>query len=100
MNALSPDYQNHPGHADYDPTKDIDFVPLTSKDQAAADREKALRKISQAQALLYEAAQLTCPLQGFLKPWEAIGDHADATKALWHRVNNAPRPTGHDEFCS
>ena len=72
--------------------------PPESKAKAAANRELALRHIQQAQAHLAEAAQLTCPLRGFLKPWEAIGKHMDKTKALWHRVNNAPRPTSHDEF--
>jgi hypothetical protein len=68
-----------------------------SRDLAMIDRARALNKIEQAQALLYEAAQITCPLQGFVKPWQRIGNHADATKALWHAVNNAPYPIGHDE---
>lgn len=92
------DYINHPGHADHDPAKDAEWVPLTSKDQAQANRLRALQKIDEARALLSEAAQMTCPLQGFGKPWKWIGDHMDKTKALWHRVNNAPVPTGHDGF--
>lgn len=76
----------------------ITTAPSTkSRDLAMIDRTRALNKIQQAQALLYEAAQITCPLHGFVKSWEKIGDHADATKALWHAVNNAPLPTGHDE---
>lgn len=61
-----------------------------------AARQRTLDKIQQAQALLYEAAQASCDLQGWCKEWEAIGDLADATNALWHRCNNAPHPTGHD----
>lgn len=61
-----------------------------------AARRAVLAKIEQAQTLLYEAAQAACPLQDWVDQWDAIGDHADATKALWHRVNNAPYPTGHD----
>jgi hypothetical protein len=64
--------------------------------KAAAARLRVLRLIEQAQSLLYEAAQTACPLQGWVKPWERIGAHADATKALWHRVNDARRPVGHD----
>lgn len=66
------------------------------KARALAKRKAALSKIEQAQTLLYEAAQLTCPLHGFADQWTEIGDHADATKALWHRINNAAFPTGHD----
>jgi len=61
-----------------------------------AAAEKALRLIEQAQSLLYQAAQTACPLQGWCDQWKQIGDHADATKALWHKINQAPRPTGHD----
>ena len=69
-----------------------------SKSQAEANRTKAIYHIEQARAHLSAAAQLTCPLRGFSKPWKWIGDHMDKTKALWHRVNNAPRPTGMDHF--
>jgi hypothetical protein len=69
-------------------------APMSPRTKAAA--EKTLALIQQAQSLLYEAAQTSCPLQGWCDEWEMIGDHADATKALWHKVNNAPRPTGHD----
>ena len=98
MNGLSPDYQNHPGHADHDPSKDINWVPLTEAAQTEAARVKTLALIDQAQALLYEAAQTSSELRGWAKPWEKIGDNADAIKALWHKVNNAPRPIGHDRF--
>lgn len=60
-------------------------------------RQRALDKVQKAQALLYEAAQTSCDLQGWSKQWAAIGAHADATKALWHKCNNAPLPTGHDD---
>lgn len=96
MNPI--DYTNHPQSADYDPTRDINGVPLTSAAQAAAARTKTLRLIEAAQTLLYQAAQTACDLQGWVKPWERIGDHADATKALWHDVQYAPHPTGHDQF--
>jgi hypothetical protein len=92
------DYTNHPQSPDYDPTKDADGIPLTSAAQAAAARIKTLHLIQQAQTLLYAAAQTSCPLQGWVDQWEMIGNHADATKALWHSINNASRPTGHDEF--
>lgn len=65
---------------------------------AITARRSALTKIEMAQALLYEAAQVSCPLQGFVEEWEAIGNHADKTKALWHSVADAPLPTGHDDF--
>lgn len=71
-------------------------APHPSKAKALAARQRTLDLIQQAQSLLYEAAQTACPLQGWVKPWEHVGDHADATKALWHRVNSAPYPTGHD----
>ncbi len=67
-----------------------------AKAKAMAAREHALHLIQQAQTLLYQAAQTTCPLLNFAKPWEKIGKHADATKALWHKVNDAPLPTGLD----
>jgi len=67
---------------------------MTPKAQAA--RTATLGLIDAAQTLLYQAAQTSCDLQGFADEWRAIGDHADATKALWHRVNAAPLPTGHD----
>lgn len=77
----------------------IETAPATTgKQQAEINRAKALNHIAQAQAHLSEAAQLTCPLRGFLNPWQWIGNHMEKTNALWHRVNNAPRPTGHDEF--
>ncbi|MES2923140.1 MAG: hypothetical protein V4819_16405 [Verrucomicrobiota bacterium] len=63
-----------------------------------ANRERALRLINEAQSLLSKAAQLICPLKGFANPWKWIGDHMDKTQALWHRVHNAPYPTGHDGF--
>lgn len=67
---------------------------MTPKTKAA--RGAALGYIEAAQALLYKAAQTSCDLQGWADQWQAIGDHADATKALWHACNNAPAPTGHD----
>lgn len=67
-----------------------------STEAAALARVRVLALIERAQSLLYEAAQTACPLQGWVEPWEMIGDHADVTKALWHRVNGARRPTGHD----
>jgi hypothetical protein len=70
----------------------------TSRWSAVIDRTRALVKIEEAQRLLYEAAALTCPLQGFSGAHAAIAKHGDATKALWHAVQNAPLPTGHDGF--
>lgn len=66
--------------------------PLTS-----SARQRTLDLIEQAQTLLYQAAQASCELQGWVDEWETIGDHADATKALWHSINNAALPTGHDQ---
>ena len=68
------------------------------KQVAQQAARKALELIEQAQTMLYQAAQTACPLQGWADQWTLIGDHADATKALWHRVNSAPRPTGHDGY--
>lgn len=70
---------------------------LTPSQQKARDARKlALALIQQAQELLYNAAQTACPLKGWADQWTAIGDHADATKALWHRVSQAPHPLDHD----
>lgn len=60
-------------------------------------RERTLALIEQAQTLLYRAAQESCPLKGWADQWQEIGDHADATQRLWHRINDAPMPIGHDE---
>ena len=64
--------------------------------RTSAARQRTLDLIQQAQDLLYQAAQCSSDLQGWYREWEAIGDHADATKALWHKANNATLPTGHD----
>lgn len=64
--------------------------------QAKAARDAALGYVEAAQRLLYQAASVSCDLQGWADHWGAIGKHADATKALWHRLNDAPLPTGHD----
>ncbi|MES2923717.1 MAG: hypothetical protein V4819_19335 [Verrucomicrobiota bacterium] len=61
--------------------------------QAAAHRQHALELIQQAQALLSEAAQVACPLVGWVDEWTAIGDAYDSTKALWHRCNDAAQPS-------
>lgn len=55
-------------------------------------RALALKKIEAAQTLLYEAAQALCPVVPWADQWTEVGDHADATKALWHRINQAPMP--------
>lgn len=68
----------------------------SNKEKALNARAKTLSLINQAQTLLYEAAQTASPLQGWCAEWEAIGDQADASKALWNRVFTAPYPTGHD----
>lgn len=67
-----------------------------SKAKALDARLAVLELIQEAQSLLYTAAQTASPLQGWLREWQRISDHADATKRLWHKINNAPRPTGHD----
>jgi hypothetical protein len=67
-----------------------------TKEQSYEARKRVLQLIERAQSLLYEATQTACPLQGWCKQWEQIGDHADATKALWHKINRAPLPIGHD----
>lgn len=60
---------------------------------ALAARSRALAKIEQAQSLLSDAAQILCPVVPWGDgPWQWVGDQYDATKALWHRVNNAPMP--------
>ena len=80
------------------PHVDADGTPLTSAAQAAKARKRTLRLIDQAQQLLYAAAQTSCDLQGWSYQWKLIGDHADATQALWRKINTAPHPTGHDQF--
>lgn len=72
--------------------------PSSEKAAAMAKRRLALEKIEKAQTLLYEATQAVCPLQGWADLWTELGDHADATKRLWHKLNDAPRPVGHDGF--
>lgn len=69
---------------------------VDSKARADKARLEVLALVNEAQSLLYTATQKACPLQGWTQEWEKIGAHADATKALWHALNNAPRPTGHD----
>lgn len=64
--------------------------------QAKAARDAALGFVEAAQRLLYQAAAVSCDLQGWADQWDAIGKYADATKALWHKLNDAPLPTGHD----
>lgn len=71
---------------------------MPTKLEAEALRAEALHHIQQAQVHLSAAAQLTCDLQGFAKPWQWIGDAMDKTKALWYRVHNAPRPTGVSKY--
>lgn len=97
MNA-NLDLTNHPGHADHDPTKDRNWIPLTSEAQAQAASRRALALIEEAQTLLYLAAQECCELQGWRIQWERIGKKADETKALWHKIHDGPRPTGHACF--
>ena len=66
--------------------------------KAEEHRRRVLAKIQAAQSLLLDASQLASPIQGhgWADAYTAIGKHYDLTKALWHRVNNLPRPTGHD----
>lgn len=70
-------------------------TPKKPSEITLRERGRALEKIEQARALMYEATQITCDLRGWSDLWHEIGDHADKTKALWHKVNNAPRPSGH-----
>lgn len=72
---------------------------MTAKTEQA--RRNVLTLIEQAQHLIAEAQRAASPLQGWAEeeprgPYYLIGDHYDATKQLWHQVNNAPVPTGHD----
>ena len=59
-------------------------------------RRKTLAHIEAAQNQLSAAAQAACPLQGWSDEWTEIGDMADAVKAFWHKINQRPYPTGHD----
>jgi hypothetical protein len=59
---------------------------------AEAARQRTLDLIERAQTLLYQAAQAACPIFPWEDQWTDIGNHADATKALWHRINQAPMP--------
>ena len=67
---------------------------MTAKTKAA--RDATLGFVEAAQTLLYKAANESCDLQGWADEWQDTGDTADAVKALWHRLNDAPLPTGHD----
>lgn len=64
--------------------------------RAAENRRQALELIQQAQSLLYQACEKISPLKGWGELWDRVGDHAQATKSLWHEVNEYPYPTGHD----
>lgn len=66
----------------------------TSK--AASARREVLKRIEAAQNELYAACVLASPLRGWVEQWQSIGDHADATKALWHAIADAPHPESHD----
>lgn len=67
---------------------------MTAKTRHA--RELALDLIQLAQDNLAAAASVACDLQGWAEEWQAISDAHDATRALWHRCNEAPLPLGHD----
>lgn len=43
------------------------------------------------------STQTACPLRGWVNVWKALGNHADATKQLWHRVESALYPTSCDD---
>jgi hypothetical protein len=62
----------------------------------ALARKLTLERIETAQSFLYMAAQVSADIQGWADLWQEIGDHADRTKELWHKINNAPLPAGHD----
>lgn len=48
---------------------------------------QALRKIVQAQSLLYQACEDLSPVVGMAKEWELIGKEAVRVKTMWHKVN-------------
>lgn len=66
---------------------------MNSTPASLRQRARALAKLEQAQNLISAAAQDLCPVVPWGDgPWQWVGDHYDATKALWHRINNAPMP--------
>lgn len=69
---------------------------MNSTPKARAARDAALGYVDAAHALLLKAAGVACDLRGWSDQWQAIGDHADKIKALWHALNDAPLPTSHD----
>lgn len=60
--------------------------------KAEDHRRRALAEIEAAQQHLSRAAQIACPLVGWVDQWTEIGEAYDAVKALWHRINNAAMP--------
>ena len=63
----------------------------------ARARKQVLDHLAAAIDQLQAATQAACPLKGWVNEWQAIGDHMDATRALWHRIADAPHPIGHDD---
>lgn len=59
-----------------------------SKIEAERKIRKALEKIEMAQRLLSDACAELCPIDGFVREWDHVGNLYDKVKAGWHKVNN------------
>lgn len=62
---------------------------IDSKAIANQKVELALKYIEQAQYLLSKACGELCPIVNASEQWKIVGDHYDATKDLWHNVNES-----------
>jgi hypothetical protein len=60
---------------------------IDSKAVARARVKQALAEIEEAQRRLANAAQLLCPIIGFVGEWTVLGKLYDRVKAHWHKVN-------------
>lgn len=58
-----------------------------SKTVAQARVKQALSEIEDAQRSLARAAELLCPIVGFVNEWSVVGRLYDRVKAHWHKVN-------------
>ena len=59
-------------------------------------RFEVLQRIEAAQTELNAATAAASSLRGWSDQWSEIDAHAEATKALWYRIMEAPMPLGHD----
>ncbi|MDE2141193.1 MAG: hypothetical protein KGJ84_02110 [Elusimicrobia bacterium] len=72
---------------------------MNTPDTKACARSRvagALDEIERAQEALRRAAELLCPILGFVHEWEAAGKLHQRVKAHWHKVNVRARSVDSD----